>query len=96
MHKIVDGISVALTEEEISEFNQKKADWEDKAVDRMSEQVRSKRNGLLSETDWWASSDLTMTAEQKAYRQALRDITNQPGFPHEITWPVKPGVTSND
>ena len=37
--------------------------------------LREERNRRLAETDWWASSDLTMTAEQTAYRQALRDIT---------------------
>ena len=48
------------------------------------------RNDLLAETDWWATSDRTMTAEQTAYRQALRDITDQSGFPDNITWPTKP------
>lgn len=48
------------------------------------------RNNLLEETDVWALSDRTMTAEQTAYRQALRDITDQAGFPAEITWPTKP------
>ena len=52
--------------------------------------VRPKRNRLISETDWWATSDRTMTAEQAAYRQALRDITDQAGFPTDITWPTKP------
>ena len=52
--------------------------------------ARSIRNSLLSETDVWALSDRTMTAEQTAYRQALRDITNQPGFPNNIEWPTKP------
>jgi len=51
---------------------------------------REKRNALLAETDWWATSDRTMTAEQTAYRQALRDITDQAGFPTDITWPTKP------
>ena len=53
---------------------------------------RSKREGLLAETDWWASSDLTMTAEQTAYRQALRDITTHANWPHleEADWPTKP------
>jgi hypothetical protein len=35
-------------------------------------------------------ADRTMTAEQTAYRQALRDITGQAGFPTNITWPTKP------
>ena len=53
-------------------------------------QARSERDSLLSETDTWALSDRTMTAEQTAYRQALRDITGQAGFPDNITWPTKP------
>ena len=50
------------------------------------------RNDLLRETDWWASSDLTMTAEQTAYRQALRDITSHANWPHleDADWPTKP------
>ena len=53
-------------------------------------QVRSDRDNCLTETDVWALSDRTMTAEQTAYRQALRDITGQDGFPTNITWPTKP------
>lgn len=52
--------------------------------------ARTARNQLLAYTDWWATSDRTMTAEQTAYRQALRDITSQAGFPTNITWPTKP------
>jgi len=52
--------------------------------------VRAERDRLIAQTDWWASSDLTMTEAQTAYRQALRDITEQPGFPEEIEWPSKP------
>lgn len=48
------------------------------------------RDNLLEETDVWALSDRTMTAEQTAYRQALRDITDQSSFPEDITWPTKP------
>lgn len=53
-------------------------------------EMEPKRDLLLSETDVWALSDRTMTAEQTAYRQALRDITDQAGFPDNITWPTKP------
>lgn len=52
--------------------------------------ARKSRNTRLAETDWWATSDRTMTAEQTAYRQALREITDQAGFPINITWPTKP------
>lgn len=48
------------------------------------------RNLLLAETDWWALSDKTMTQEQIDYRQALRDVPQQEGFPANITWPTKP------
>ena len=52
--------------------------------------VRELRDALLAETDWWSASDLTMTAAQTAYRQALRDVPDQAGFPNTITWPTKP------
>jgi hypothetical protein len=52
--------------------------------------VRAHRNRLLSNTDWTALSDVTITPEMAAYRQALRDITSQDGFPYSIEWPVKP------
>jgi len=52
--------------------------------------LREERNRLIAETDWWASSDLTMTEEQTAYRQALRDITNTYSSLNDVIWPVKP------
>jgi hypothetical protein len=54
------------------------------------ESIRYERNRLLQETDVWGLSDYPATAEQTAYRQALRDITDQDGFPLDITWPTKP------
>lgn len=58
--------------------------------DRNAASARAKRDALLAETDWWALSDNTMTQAQTDYRQALRDITAQDGFPNDITWPEKP------
>ena len=52
--------------------------------------VRAERDKLLAETDWRAGSDLTMSDAWKVYRQALRDVTAQTGFPHEVTFPTKP------
>lgn len=55
--------------------------------------VRSKRDGLLAETDFYALSDVTMTDAMTTYRQALRDITAHSNFPHNLTdddWPTKP------
>lgn len=55
---------------------------------------RALRDALLAETDWWALADSpTMTAEQSAYRQALRDITTHSNWPFmdgETDWPTKP------
>ena len=52
--------------------------------------LREERNRLIAETDWWASSDLTMTAAQTTYRQALRDITDNATSLDDVTWPTKP------
>ena len=52
--------------------------------------VREKRNKLLAETDWAAGSDVTMSDAMRTYRQALRDIPQQPDFPNRFTIPVKP------
>lgn len=52
--------------------------------------IREHRDGLLQDTDWMALSDNTMTPEWATYRQALRDITAQAGFPNTVTWPTKP------
>ena len=52
-------------------------------------EIRSQRNALLRDCDWWASSDLTMSDAQTAYRKALRDIPTQSDVDN-ITWPSKP------
>ena len=61
---------------------------------KLAESERSKRNTLLAETDWIClkalESGQTPPAEIVAYRQALRDVPSQAGFPGEITWPTKP------
>ena len=51
--------------------------------------VRSERDLKLQETDWRASSDLTLSDTWKTYRQALRDVPTQ-SDPFNITWPTKP------
>ncbi len=54
------------------------------------DEARAKRNELLAETDWWATSDRTMTQQEIDYRQALRDLPQQDGWSFNITWPTKP------
>ena len=52
--------------------------------------LRAERDRLIAATDWWASSDLTMTSAQTAYRQALRDITDDATSLDDVTWPTAP------
>lgn len=51
--------------------------------------IRSERNKRLSETDYLALSDQTLSSDMTTYRQALRDLTTQ-SDPYNITWPTKP------
>ena len=51
--------------------------------------IREERDEKLRDTDWRASSDLTLSDAWKDYRQALRDITTQ-SDPYNITWPTPP------
>jgi len=61
-----------------------------KYYDGVAQSVRAKRDNLLASCDWMAGSDLIMSDAWKVYRQALRDVTAQTGFPHEVTFPTKP------
>lgn len=83
---------VELTIEEQAEFDSAQAEEAAGADDRAAAQVRKDRNYKLSTTDWTASTDVTMTAEMTAYRQALRDITAHESFPNlqDSDWPVSP------
>lgn len=62
----------------------------------VANEVRSKRNSLLTATDYLLMPDYPISDTDreavKAYRQALRDITLQDGFPREVIWPEKPEV----
>lgn len=53
-------------------------------------EIRAERDALLAATDWMALSDVTMSEAWATYRQALRDITSQEGFPASVDWPAKP------
>ena len=58
--------------------------------------LREERDRRIMETDWWAGQDLTMTQDQKDYRQALRDLPSsaspkiENGQLTNVTWPTKP------
>ena len=76
MHKLVNGIQVPLTPEEISARQAEEAAWEAGAFDRAMANLRQNRNRKLAETDHFALSDQTLSDDMRTYRQSLRDITN--------------------
>jgi hypothetical protein len=55
-------------------------------------EVRNERNSRLSNTDWSQGRDIPDNIQQlfAPYRQALRDVPEQPGFPWDILWPMEP------
>ena len=55
--------------------------------DNLAETVRAERNRRLAETDYLFLADQVQSDEIKAYRQALRDLTKQEGFPYMVVWP---------
>lgn len=60
--------------------------------------VRAKRDSLISETDYLLASDYPISAEDleavKVYRQALRDVPQQEGFPFDVVWPDLPVIVA--
>jgi len=84
-HKIVDGERVPKTREELvadGVITQAEADGQ------AAQEVRAKRDGMLKDSDWMVLPDAPVSpTKAKAYRQTLRDITAQKGFPHKVTWP---------
>lgn len=76
------------------ELEQASADEIDRRRDAKSSEVRAQRNALLSACDWTQLTDAPLSEAQReawgAYRQALRDIPQQSGFPWSVTWPTQP------
>jgi len=86
--KLVNGELVALTAEEIAEVEAalSAAPSETEIKWRL---IRTQRDEKLRETDWRASSDLTLSDAWKNYRQALRDVPSQSDVDN-ISWPTEP------
>lgn len=64
------------------------AEVEAERIESLSNAARAKRDALIKETDFYMLPDYPNAPQGIAeYRQALRDITEQPGFPHSIDWP---------
>ena len=92
-YKMVNGERIQFTAAEETARDKEEKAWSDGAVARAQADLRTKRNKLLAETDFYALSDVTMSSAMTTYRQNLRDITN--GIDtveksNNITWPTKP------
>lgn len=84
--KLVNGVKVPLSESDIIPVES-----EEKIAARLSSETKQLRNHMLALSDWTQLPDATADKEEWAtYRQALRDITDQPGFPHDVSWPKEP------
>ena len=63
-------------------------------AEQPAKEARAKRNRLLADSDWVTiratDTGTAVPTEWQTYRQALRDITEQTGFPENIDWPIKP------
>ena len=92
-HHNINGNIVPFTPEEEAQRDAEEQAWNDGAFDRAIANLRDRRNALLSSTDFYALSDVTMSDEMKKYRQDLRDITEGLTTVEEekaVEFPTKP------
>ena len=92
-HSLSRGRKIQFTAEEEAARDAQETAWADDALARAQEALRSRRNQLLAETDWMASSDITMADYWITYRQALRDLPAGKDTVEKCenaTWPTKP------
>lgn len=90
-YKATPNGNVPFTPEEEAEWDAMEAKWEAGANDRAAAEIRTERDTKLTESDWTQVADAPVDkAAWAVYRQALRDIPAQEGFPGEIIWPVTP------
>jgi len=93
MKKLVNGMIVDMTADEIAVRQSEELAWSNGAFDRAMQDLRDERNSKLAETDYLALSDNTMSSEMTTYRQNLRDITNGLTTVEEVeavVFPTKP------
>ena len=89
----INGVKVQFTAEEETARDAEEKAWADGAVGRAQADLRSRRNRLLTETDFYALSDVTLSDAMKTYRQDLRDLPagkDTVDKCNNATWPTKP------
>jgi len=89
----INGNQVQFTAAEETARDAEEAAWANAAPARALAELRSKRNRLLAETDFYGNSDVTMSSDMTTYRQALRDLPAGKDTVEKCenaTWPTKP------
>mgnify|MGYP003652849021 FL=1 len=89
----INGNKVQFTAEEETARDNEEAAWANAAPARALANLRSRRNQLLAETDFYGNSDVTMSDDMTTYRQALRDLPagkDTVDKCNNATWPTKP------
>ena len=89
----INVVNVQFTAEEETARDTEEQAWADDALARALANMRSRRNRLLAETDYYALSDVTMSEDMTTYRQALRDLTDGLDTVNKVnnkTYPTKP------
>lgn len=91
-HHMTENGSVPFTTEEEAEWDAEEVAWAAGADARKAVEVRAERNKKLAATDWTQTADVPQAVKDSyvSYRQALRDVPTQSGFPWTVTWPDAP------
>ena len=90
-HATPEGI-IPFTAEEEAEWDAMEAAYAAGADTRKAADIREERNAKLAATDWTQAADVPQSVKDSyaPYRQALRDVPTQSGFPNQVVWPTQP------
>lgn len=88
-HTTAEG-NIPFTADEETAWDAYQETYSARANDRKAAEVRAERNEKITACDWRVLPDISNSAVWKVYRQALRDVPAQEGFPWTITWPEQP------
>ena len=92
-YNTINGVRVQFTAEEETARDVEEQAWSDGQLNRDLDELRNKRNRLLSQTDFYALSDVTLADNMKTYRQDLRELPSGLDTVEKVsnaTWPTKP------
>jgi hypothetical protein len=84
--------NIPFTVEEEAEWDAMEAAYAAGADTRKAADIREERNAKLAATDWTQAADVPQAVKDSyaPYRQALRDLPTQSGFPNQVVWPESP------